>query len=234
MSHKDRCLYYIQKCALFNGNAKTTSLEWRHMKFLLLWWLLCEGSHRHCALGRDTWAGCKSSHFFLSAFQRTGRRPRGPLMQRFPRFWTQGLSSGLAVVTFSNVFDAMSFSVRSFCFSRWVFMFMAYRLISDVLWYFHGTLGLWVIPASYSGQLCKGFCSMWESSKIEVFQLWLVWLSGLSAGLWTKGLLGGFPVRARAWVQARSPVGAVREATAHWCFSPSLSPSFPLSLKINK
>ena len=31
-----------------------------------------------------------------------------------------------------------------------------------------------------------------------------------------------------------SPVGSVWEATTHWCFSPSLSPSLPLSLKINK
>ena len=35
-------------------------------------------------------------------------------------------------------------------------------------------------------------------------------------------------------LQARSPVGGTREATIHWCFSPSFSPSFPLSLKINK
>ena len=57
---------------------------------------------------------------------------------------------------------------------------------------------------------------------INEIQLWPVWLSGLSAGLRTKGL------------QARSPVGGVQEATTHWCFFPSLSPSLPLSLKINK
>ena len=34
-------------------------------------------------------------------------------------------------------------------------------------------------------------------------------------------------------MQARSPVGGVQEATNR-CFSPSLSPSFPLSLEINK
>ena len=33
---------------------------------------------------------------------------------------------------------------------------------------------------------------------------------------------------------ARSPAGGVWEATTHWCFSPSLSPFFPFSLKINK
>ena len=30
-------------------------------------------------------------------------------------------------------------------------------------------------------------------------------------------------------LQARSPVGATWEVTTHWCFSPSLSPSLPLS-----
>ena len=33
---------------------------------------------------------------------------------------------------------------------------------------------------------------------------------------------------------ARSLVGGAQEATTHWCFSPSLSPSLPFSLKINK
>ena len=35
-------------------------------------------------------------------------------------------------------------------------------------------------------------------------------------------------------LQARSPVGGTQEATTHWFFSPSLSPSLPLSLKISK
>ena len=37
--------------------------------------------------------------------------------------------------------------------------------------------------------------------------LWLVWLSGLNAGLRTKGLLVPFPVRAHAWVACQVPVG---------------------------
>ena len=36
---------------------------------------------------------------------------------------------------------------------------------------------------------------------------WLVWLSGLSTGLWTKGLLVRFPVRALAWVAGQVPSG---------------------------
>ena len=43
----------------------------------------------------------------------------------------------------------------------------------------------------------------------------LVWLSGLSTGLQTKGFLVRFPVRAHAWVVAGSPVGGVQEATTH-------------------
>ena len=36
-------------------------------------------------------------------------------------------------------------------------------------------------------------------------QPWLVWLSGLSAGLRTKGLAVQFPVRAHAWVAGQVP-----------------------------
>ena len=63
-----------------------------------------------------------------------------------------------------------------------------------------------------------------------------MWPSGLSIIPQTKRSLVQFPVRAHAWVagQIRSPVGGVWEATTYWCFSPSLSPSLPLSLKINK
>ena len=34
---------------------------------------------------------------------------------------------------------------------------------------------------------------------------WMVWLSGLSTGLTTKGSRGGFPVRAHAWVVGQVP-----------------------------
>ena len=47
-------------------------------------------------------------------------------------------------------------------------------------------------------------------------------------GCWFHSQLGHMP-----GLQARSPVGGIWEATTHWCFSPSLSPSLLLSLKIN-
>ena len=63
---------------------------------------------------------------------------------------------------------------------------------------------------------------------------WLVWLSGLSASLQTRVTdsipsLGHMP---GLW--ARFPFMGTQEATTHCCFFPSLSPSLPLSLKINK
>ena len=38
---------------------------------------------------------------------------------------------------------------------------------------------------------------------------WLVWLSGLSTGLRTKGLLVRFPIRAHAWVAGQVPSGGM-------------------------
>ena len=63
---------------------------------------------------------------------------------------------------------------------------------------------------------------------------WLVWPSGLSTGLWTKGLLVQFPSGYMPGLWARSPIGGAQEATTHRCFSPFLSPSLPLYLKTNK
>ena len=80
-----------------------------------------------------------------------------------------------------------------------------------------------------------------ESSKLFFF-LRLFWgLAGVAQ--WNAHRLangkvaGSFPSQGTClgcW--ARSPVGGMWKATTHWCFSPSLSPSLPLSLKnkINK
>ena len=78
-------------------------------------------------------------------------------------------------------------------------------------------------------------CGYWEGRSLDSTQglddakkearPWLVWLNGLSAGLRAKGSPVRFPVRVHAWVVAEFPVWGVREATTHWCFSPSpLSP----------
>ena len=44
---------------------------------------------------------------------------------------------------------------------------------------------------------------------------WLEWLSGLSAGLRTKGLQVQFPVRAHAWVAGQDPGGGAHERQPH-------------------
>ena len=58
---------------------------------------------------------------------------------------------------------------------------------------------------------------------------WLVWISGLSACLQTKGLLVGFPVRAHAWAVGQVP-SAGHARGNHTLKLLSLS----LTLKINK
>ena len=54
---------------------------------------------------------------------------------------------------------------------------------------------------------------------------WLVWLSGLSAGLWSKGLLVWFQVRAHAWVAGQVPGGGCMRGNHRLMF---LSLSFSL------
>ena len=56
----------------------------------------------------------------------------------------------------------------------------------------------------------------------------LMWLSGLSAGLPTKGSLVQFPVRAHALVVGQVPSRGGSRGN-HTLMSPSLSTSFPLS-----
>ena len=65
---------------------------------------------------------------------------------------------------------------------------------------------------------------------------WLVQLSGLSAGCEPKGRQFNSQLGPMPGLWAGSPVWGTQEATTHWCFSPSLSPSLPLSLQkwINK
>ena len=60
-------------------------------------------------------------------------------------------------------------------------------------------------------------------------KLWLVWLSGLSGSLQTKGLLVRFPVRAHDWVAGQVPRGG-RMRGNHTLMFLFLSPSLPHSL----
>ena len=62
---------------------------------------------------------------------------------------------------------------------------------------------------------------------------WLVWLSGLSIDLQTKGLGVQFPVRAHAWVEGQVPSRGCTRSN-HTLMFLSLSFSLPSSLSKNK
>ena len=66
-----------------------------------------------------------------------------------------------------------------------------------------------------------------------VRQPWLVWLSGLSAGLQTKGSLDRFPVRAHAWVVGQVPSRGGARGN-HTLMFLSLPFSLPSPLSKNK
>ena len=92
----------------------------------------------------------------------------------------------------------------------------------------------WVIASNYdSGQIMKNYISCTCVLK-KYIQPWLVWLSGLSTNLRTKGHWFDSQSGPMPGLQTRSPVGGTWEATTHWCFSPTLSLFLPLFLKINK
>ena len=85
-----------------------------------------------------------------------------------------------------------------------------------------------------------------SSNKHRNIMSWLLWLGGLSIGLWTKRwkITGSIPSQGTSLGWGPGPwLGACEKqlidvSLAHWCFFPSLSPSLPLSLllslKINK
>ena len=63
--------------------------------------------------------------------------------------------------------------------------------------------------------------------------LWLVWLSGMSAGLWTKGSRVQLPIRAHTWVVGQVPSRGCTRGK-HTLMFLSLSFSFPSPLSKNK
>ena len=58
---------------------------------------------------------------------------------------------------------------------------------------------------------------------------WLVWLSGLSSGLQTKGPLVGFPIRAQAWVAGQVGPPSRGRSRGNKLFLYLFSLPFPLS-----
>ena len=71
--------------------------------------------------------------------------------------------------------------------------------------------------------------SYWWSHLWTKFCPWLVWLSWLSATLWTKGSPVQFPARAHAWVAGQIPCeGHVGGSHTLMFLSLSFSPTSPL------
>ena len=80
----------------------------------------------------------------------------------------------------------------------------------------------------YSFKVVVPYCISKKSWKLP----WLVWLSGLSAFLGTKGLLVPFPVKAHAWVSGQVPgQGCVRDKYTLMFLSLSFSFPYPFSKK---
>ena len=88
--------------------------------------------------------------------------------------------------------------------------------------------------AGQGGQQTEEGTAQGDDGVLEPNWPWLVWLSGLSAGLRTKGLLVQFPVRALPWVAGRVPSRGRMRGKPHADVSLPPSPSLPLSLKLNK
>ena len=87
----------------------------------------------------------------------------------------------------------------------------------------------WITP--YLSKLRYSHNSV--SLRILHFLPWLVWLSGLSTSLQTKGWLVRFPVRAYAWVVSQVP-SRWHTWGNHTLMFPSHSSFLPLCLKIKK
>ena len=80
-----------------------------------------------------------------------------------------------------------------------------------------------------------GTCIHWpECYKNQFSWPWLVWLSGLSTSLWTKGSLVQLSVRAHVWIVGQvSSRGHTRGNHTLMFFSPSFSLPSPLSRNKN-
>ena len=92
--------------------------------------------------------------------------------------------------------------------------------------------------ASYDQKLLNAHHSVGRCTRKSPFMTQANTLALAGVAQWiecrlrTKGLQVQFPVRAHAWVTGQVPSRGCRSATI--LFSPSLSPSLPLCLKINK
>ena len=100
----------------------------------------------------------------------------------------------------------------------------AYWTSQSQLWIWGSTVTAFVVLAQAFVASLSTVSSYWK------FAPWLVWLSGLSASLWTTGSPVRFPVRAHAWVAGQVPSwGCARGNHTLLFLSPSSSLPSPFS-----
>ena len=131
-----------------------------------------------------------------------------------------------------NRIRSVSFS-RHLCSANHFFQLIIFNYTRECI-----TLTFLVISNSFSLDILPWLqFSMTEMYVLRtLFLPQVTWSSWFSIVPQSQGLLVWFLVRAHAWGVAGSPVGAqsINVSLTHRCFSPSLSPFLPLSLKINK
>lgn len=130
------------------------SREGRQMKLSLLYCVKAV-IDTICVLGGDMGNGCKSSNFIILCIQVDGQKTTRPFNLEIPTVlntvalqWSQ-LSSFLKALISRLPRWHNSASAGWYSY----FMFMAYKPDSKcslVFFLYHGTLGLWVVPASWS------------------------------------------------------------------------------------
>ena len=84
-----------------------------------------------------------------------------------------------------------------------------------------------------SGTVKAAIIAIADTLQIKWAWPWLVWLSESDVILQTERSLVRFLVRAHAWVEGQVPLWGLARGN-HTLMFPSLSPSLPLLLKINK
>ena len=86
-------------------------------------------------------------------------------------------------------------------------------------------------PGGTTGEGDRLHIPGFQHGEMKPQNLWLGWLSGLSLQI-KERVIGLIPSQGTCLGCRPGSLVWLQEATTHWCFSPSLSPSLPLCLKI--
>ena len=129
------------------------------------------------------------------------------------------------VITCPSVFNLISLSLLYFQNMDGAF------ILSIAFWNFFWKIIIFVCDNDVIHSLSSTdpqFILIWKHN-----ESWLVWLSGLSTGLWTKGSTVQFPVREHAWVEGCIPSRGCARGN-HTMMFLSLSFCLPSAVSKNK